>query len=67
MNSDPHDHGTDGRDGCFPAGRNPTPVMEEEDNFAELQKEVEYLRNLCGQLELRNKLLTMNLNETSKD
>lgn len=33
------------------------PIMDEEDNFNELQKEVKYLRHLCEQLELQNKIL----------
>jgi len=55
MSSNPHDGG---RDGCFPAAKH-EPVMEEEDNFKALQEEVKYLRNLCGQLRLQNKLLRM--------
>lgn len=42
------------------------PIMDEEDNFNELQKEVKYLRHLCEQLELQNKILRKRYEPTSQ-
>ena len=41
-------------------------IMDEEDNFNELQKEVKYLRHLCEQLELQNKILRKRHEPTSQ-
>jgi len=60
MSTDPHQHGTDPRTySKRPEEEDKPPIMDEEDNFKALQKEVKYLRNLCGQLQLQNKLLRL--------